>query len=148
MKLSTILAKSKKAIDYFSFKKQFAKNKEYHQINVEALEQMQLLANNLLNSKKEIVIIESLILELYTYKLIEWKDQKTALKKVGEIIEHPKATKERFKDFISANIFFKYFQNNFEDIEEFYKNEEEIKNNTDKLTEEMLTIFKDTIEWI
>jgi len=137
-----ILQESKKAIDYFIFKTQFAKNKSFHTKNINSLIDLY----NYLEKPTHISdIMDAILLELYLHKVLEIKNEHYAIKKVASIIEYPKESILSVQDFIRDNIIFKRLeQPNFK-TSDIFKTIEVIGIETH--IQEILNILNNDIKW-
>lgn len=92
-----------KAIEYFHFKQKFAKNKQYHNEQVNKL----IKAYNILDFQFENAInkiLNALILEVFFNFFKESKNENIALKKTIFILKNPTFTIDFYNSFLKTEI--------------------------------------------
>ncbi len=102
LKKSEILKDLKKAIKYFDFKKQFAKNKEYHVHNVNLL----IKAFNFLENQTEtnlINTIDTLLIIVFFQNLDRYENTQTALERTIFTIKNKKYTYDFYAGIMCGN---------------------------------------------
>lgn len=148
MKFQKILENSSRAIDYFDFKTEFAKNQKYHNKNVNELVKLYNLTETLLNNK-HLKLIETLLLEIYTNKLKEWKgDQKQAYKSIRFILSNLDYCQKDFLSFIEHNHYLIHYNNiSIISADQFFKQKKISEDYAEFHKKEITTIFKELIKW-
>lgn len=144
MNFTTIQKGAEEAIDYFTFKTKYAKNKPYHTKQLNKLIRLNNAFEFIL-SGEIFKVIESLSLALLRHKLKETANMPFAISYVAELMKFPQYSKGDTVLWINDTI----LQQRMSETPLTTDNVLQIIDfgNTDKLVDEISIIFKQSVSW-
>jgi len=150
MRVQTIQDNGKRAIEYFKFKLDFAKNKQTHAMNLNHLITLYNTYEIIKNKAIESTNIDSLLLELIRLKLQYYNgDLPEAIKDIINLTSFNKGLSRLNLRLDLADYLYSSYYNELRNEKDFYKFMKGTEDNLETiLIDEALNNIKNEIEWI